>query len=63
MDKNADLLITIRDNINVVLQTLIAKHDFSGETLPGITTSDFETLKDAEQITRDLMHTVDPSTK
>jgi len=62
MNKQLDLLLTLRDNINVVAQTLLKKKDVTGETLPTLSGYEFNLCETVEGITREIMYTVDPST-
>lgn len=61
MNKQAELLITLRDNCNVVIQALLENKDLTGETLPEINSFKMDLLMDAEEITRQLMYDVSPT--
>ena len=61
MNKQLGTLITLRDNINVTVQTLLERKDLTGETLPTIDElMDWHIIEEAEDITRGLMLAVIP---
>ena len=62
MNKQLDLLITLRDNINVTVQTLLATKDVTGDTLRELSPLDIDIITGAEEITRELMYDTDPTT-
>lgn len=63
MNKQLDTLLTLRDNINVVAQTLFNQGDMTGETMPLMEAYSFQYIEMAEALTGELMWQVDPTTR